>query len=79
MHFMKILTDPKTVLGGVVGGFIIGLYAPQLGDALFPIGMIYISFLSMCLLPILITAIISGISGLLRDPDTRVLFRKMAI
>ena len=78
MNLKKILLDPKTVLAGVVGGFVIGLYAPPLGEALFPIGSIYISFLAMCLLPILITAIITGIAGLLRDSSTRVLFKPMA-
>jgi len=79
MNLKKILLDPKTVLAGVVGGFVIGLYAPPLGEALFPIGSIYISFLAMCLLPILITAIITGIAGLLRDSSTRVLFKPMAV
>ena len=78
MNLKKILLDAKTVLAGVVGGFVIGLYAPPLGEALFPIGSIYISFLAMCLLPILITAILTGIAGLLRDSSTRVLFRSMA-
>ena len=79
MNIKKILLDPKTVLAGVVGGFVIGLNAPALGDALFPVGRIYISFLAMCLLPILITAIVTGIAGLLRDTSTRVLFKSMAI
>ncbi len=79
MNILKILLDPKTVLAGVVGGFVIGLYAQSLGEALFPVGRIYISFLAMCLLPILITAIVIGIAGLLRDTSTRVLFKSMAI
>ena len=79
MNFRAFLTDPKTVLGGVVGGFVIGLAFPSLGEALLPFGTIYISFLSMCLLPILITAVIGGIGRLLRDPDTRVLFKPMAL
>ena len=79
MNIKKILLDPKTVLAGVVGGFVIGLYAQSLGEALFPVGRIYISFLAMCLLPILITAIVTGIAGLLRDTSTRVLFKSMAI
>lgn len=78
MAIRKILLDPKTVLAGVVGGFIIGLFAKPLGAALFPLGSIYITFLSMCLLPILITAIINGIAGLLRDASTRPLFKTMA-
>jgi len=79
MNLKRILLDPKTVLAGVVGGFVIGLSAKPVGEALFPIGSIYIAFLSMCLLPILITAIVTGIAGLLRDPSTRVLFKSMAI
>lgn len=79
MNIKTILLDPKTVLAGVVGGFVIGLSAKPLGQALMPIGTLYIAFLSMCLLPILIAAIVTGIAGLLRDPNTRVLFRSMAI
>jgi proton glutamate symport protein len=79
VNITKILLDPKTVLGGVICGFAIGLFAKPLGQALMPIGSLYIAFLSMCLLPILITAVVTGIAGLLRDPKTRVLFKRMAI
>jgi proton glutamate symport protein len=79
VNITAILLDPKTVLSGVVGGFAIGLFAKPLGQALMPIGSLYIAFLSMCLLPILITAVVTGIAGLLRDPNTRVLFTRMAI
>ena len=79
MKLKTILLDPKTVLGGVISGFMIGLFAKPLGQALMPIGTLYIAFLSMCLLPILITAVVTGIAGLLRDPKTRVLFRRMAL
>ncbi|MGD8851961.1 MAG: cation:dicarboxylase symporter family transporter [Gammaproteobacteria bacterium] len=79
MNLRTILLDPKTVLAGVVGGFVIGLSAKPVGEALLPIGTLYIAFLSMCLLPILITAVVTGIAGLLRDPNTRVLFKSMAI
>jgi proton glutamate symport protein len=78
MNIKRVLQDPKTVLVGVVAGFIIGLFAKPLGAALFPIGSIYIAFLSMCLLPILITAVVTGIAGLLRDPSTQRLFKTMA-
>jgi proton glutamate symport protein len=78
MNLKRILTDPKAVLAAVAGGFLIGLYAKPVGAALYPIGSIYIAFLSMCLLPILITAIVIGIAGLLRDDNTRPLFKPMA-
>jgi proton glutamate symport protein len=79
MNLKKLLLDPKTVLAAVVGGFLIGLFASPIGLALFPVGSLYIAFLSMCLLPILITAIINGIAGLLRDRNTRPIFKNMAV
>lgn len=79
MKIKQFLLDPKTVLAAVVGGFLIGLFAKPVGLALFPIGSLYIAFLSMCLLPILITAIINGIAGLLRDVNTRPIFKNMAL
>jgi len=78
MNLKRIVTDPKLVLATVAGVFLIALYTKPLGDGLFPIGSIYIAFLSMCLLPILITAIIVPIAGLLRDDNTRPLFKPMA-
>lgn len=78
MNLKRFLTDPKAVLAAVAGGFAIGLFAKPVGVALYPIGSLYIAFLSMCLLPILITAIVIGIAGLLRDDNTRPLFRPMA-
>jgi proton glutamate symport protein len=77
MTIKRILSDPKTVLAAVGGGFLIGLFAKPVGETLYPIGSIYISFLSMCLIPILITAIVIGIAGLLRDDNTRPLFKPM--
>lgn len=79
MNIRKILLDPKTVVAAVAGGFVIGLTSERLGAALMPIGTIYITFLSMCLIPILITAIVQGIARLLRDPNTRGLFKTMAV
>jgi proton glutamate symport protein len=75
----SFLTDPKTIFGGIVGGFLIGLFLRPAGKALAPFGDLYLAFLSMCLLPILITAIVGGIGRLLRDPNTRVLFKSMVL
>jgi len=79
MTLKKILTDPKLVLAAVACGFVIGLFAKPVGEVMFPLGKLYIAFLSMCLLPILITAIIVGIAGLLRDANTRPLFKSMTL
>jgi Na+/H+-dicarboxylate symporter len=78
MTLKRILTDPKTVLAAVAGGFLIGLYAKPVGTARYPIGSTLIVFVSMSLLPILITAIIIGNARLLRDDNSRPLFKPMA-
>lgn len=74
----RVLVDPRAVLLGVALGFAIGLAAPDVGRTLFPFGSIFVSFLSMCLIPILISSVIGGIAGLLRDSTTRALFSRMA-
>ena len=79
MTVYRVLRDPKTVVLAVLCGFAIGLNTEHLGAALLPFGKIYFTFLSMCLIPILITAIVQGIARLLRDQDTRSLFKRMAV
>jgi proton glutamate symport protein len=79
VNVRDVLTNPYTILGGVIAGFAIGLLYKPLGEALMPFGTLYIAFLSMCLIPILITAIVGGVGRLLRDPDTRNLFKPMTL
>lgn len=40
MTLKAFLLDPKTVMAGVVGGFLIGLFVKPLGEALYPLGSI---------------------------------------
>ncbi len=79
MQVRKFLTDPKTILAGVGMGFVIGLFLKPVGVAIAPQVDLYLSLLSLCLSPILITAIVGGIGRLLRDPTTRDMFKPMVI
>lgn len=74
----RILTDPKTIITGVIAGFVVGFYFKDLAPVLKPLAEIYVALLSMCLLPILVSALIWGIGQMLRNPNTRVLFGRMA-
>lgn len=74
----KILTDPKTIILGVVSGFLFGFYFPEQAHVLEPFGRLYVALLSMCVLPIMVSALTWGIGQMLRDPRTRVLFPRMA-
>ncbi len=76
---LKILQDPKTIIGGVILGFVCGFYAKDFAHSLQPIADIYVSLLSMCLLPILVSALTWGIGQMLRNPRTGVLFGRMAV
>ncbi len=76
---LRILQDPKTIIGGVLLGFASGFYLKEFSHALKPLADIYVSLLSMCLLPILVTALIWGISQMLRHPRTSQLFGRMAV
>ncbi len=71
----KILSDPKTIIAGVVAGFLFGHYFKVEAQYLKPFADIYISLLSMCMLPIMVSALTWGIAQLLRNPKTADLFK----
>lgn len=73
------LTDPKIIVAGTVVGGLIGTYLPSVGLALKPIGDLYIAMLSICILPIMMTALISGTGEMLRHPSLRKTFPRFAI
>ena len=75
---LKFLQDPKTIIVGVLLGFASGFYLKEFSHTLKPIADIYVALLSMCLLPILVSALIWGIGQMLRHPRTRELFGRMA-
>jgi proton glutamate symport protein len=75
----KILTDPKIIILGVVAGILTGYFFKSLGAGLAPYGIIYVALLAMCILPMMTTAIISGLGHMLRSPETRGSFKKMIL
>ncbi|MGD8206669.1 MAG: cation:dicarboxylase symporter family transporter [Thiohalocapsa sp.] len=76
--FFKILGHPATIIVGVIAGLYFGLHFPERARSLAPFGDVYIELLSMCVLPILVTALTWGIGQMLRDETTRSLFPRMA-
>ena len=75
----RILTHPVTIIVGVVLGFVVGFRFPALSARLKPAADIYIALLSMCLLPILVSALIWGVGQILRGQETRGLVGRMAV
>jgi proton glutamate symport protein len=77
MALVKVLTDPRTIVAGVVTGFVAGRVSASFGQAAAPYGAIYVALLSMCVLPMMTCAIISGLGQMLRSRHTRPSFRKL--
>jgi len=75
----KILTHPATIIVGVALGFVCGYRFPELSGRLKPAADIYVGLLSMCLLPILVSALIWGVGQILRSRETNALFGRMAV
>ena len=75
----KFLSDPKTIIVGVVAGGLFGHYFKVEAQYLAPFANIYIALLSMCMLPIMVSALMWGIAQLLRNPKTANLFQRFAI
>lgn len=74
-----VLTHPATIVGGVALGFACGLRFPEFSARLKPAAEIYVALLSMCLLPILVSALIWGVGQILRARETQALFSRIAV
>ncbi|BCG64104.1 MAG: proton glutamate symport protein, DAACS family [Methyloprofundus sp.] len=62
--FANILLNPWIIFFSVITGSVIGVFEPQLANSLAPFGVIYLKLLQMLVLPVLMTAIISGLGRL---------------
>ena len=65
-----ILLSPWMVFSGIIGGILVGVFYKSFAGKISFIGEIYLALLQMCILPILITAILSSIGRLLTSADT---------
>ncbi len=61
---MSWLLSPWLILLGVVSGAVIGVINKELANQLLPFGSLYLRLLQMLVLPMLVTAVISGLGNL---------------
>lgn len=59
------LLSPWVILGSLVAGVLVGINLPETAIKLAPAGDLYLRLLQMCVLPIMVTAIITSIARLL--------------
>jgi len=66
-HWIK---SPWTVLAFIVLGGLFGYFFPGAGQQLSPLARIFIGLMQMCILPIMITAIVSSLGKLIKSPGS---------
>jgi Na+/H+-dicarboxylate symporter len=59
--------SPWVLLGGVGLGALIGVVAPRAAAALAPVGEVYLDLLTMCVLPVMMTALVSAVARALNS------------
>ena len=63
----RFLLSPWTSLFTMSAGVLLGIYCKDIAISLHPFGQSYISLLSMCVYPVLVTAIATSIAALVRS------------
>jgi proton glutamate symport protein len=63
-RFLNLLLNPWVILVSILAGGLIGWFSPPTAAYLAPFGDLYISLLQMCVIPILVTAVISSLTRL---------------
>lgn len=75
---VRHLTNPWVIVVATVAGGLLGAFWPAAGVALQPVGEIYVALLSICIVPMILTALASGTGQMLRSPSLRHLFGRFA-
>lgn len=71
------LTSPALSLVGILLGFLIGTTNPSLAAIISPMGELYLALLGMCILPIIVTALISSVGRSLHTEHISALFKQL--
>lgn len=73
------LKNPWVIILAMAAGIATGLLNKNLALQLVPIGDAYLSFLSMCVIPIMITAIITSFGRLFRAREVSVILKRIIV
>ncbi|NBD25158.1 dicarboxylate/amino acid:cation symporter [Paenibacillus glycinis] len=67
------------IIGAIGAGVVVGLYQPRFATELVPYGNLYLSFLKMCVIPIMVTAIVSSVGRLFMSRNSGKVLRRMIL
>lgn len=76
---IRVLKSPGAILAGTVAGIALGLKAKEASLQLAIFGDIYLSFLKMCVIPIMITAVVASFGRLLSNAESKEYLKKIII
>ena len=76
---LQWLLSPWTLVGALATGVFFGVKAPEMANTLAPIGDSYLKLLQMCVLPIMVTAIISSVARLLSSGMSGRMLRRLLV
>ncbi|KIL39174.1 hypothetical protein SD70_21780 [Gordoniibacillus kamchatkensis] len=79
MNKLLFLKNPWVVLLSIALGAAIGLFNKDLALFIAPFSDIYLSFLKMCVLPIMVTAVVSSIGKLLLAKESGIFLKRMVV
>lgn len=74
-----MLKSTWAILGGICIGILLGLYNKSMALQIAPFGDLYLSFLKMCVIPIMVTAVVSSMGRMLLNKDSSRYLKKMII
>lgn len=75
----KMLKSPWFVMVGLLAGIFLGVMNPVLSLRLSPFGDLYLKFLTMCVIPIMISAVISSFGRLLASKETSAYLKRIGV
>ncbi len=73
------LLHPLSIFIGMSAGIVIGLFFPETAGRIAPLGSFFLSFLQMCVIPIMSTAIILSLCNLLRSENTATCLSRLLV
>lgn len=74
----KILVSPWTILVATIAGVAAGIYVPSAAVYLGPAGDVFIALLQMCVIPIMVSAIVTSVGKLARSTAGAAYFPRLA-
>ncbi|WP_306548804.1 dicarboxylate/amino acid:cation symporter [Desulfobulbus sp.] len=75
----SLLRSSWSILFGVGAGIVLGMVNPKLSVQIAPIGDLYLTLLTMCVIPIMITAVVSSFGRLLSSPEAAKYLKRIGV